>query len=214
MSDLAVYFDRIADEFNGYYTGRRPTFIQELGYRVFRGPGLKRRFSDTVRIVGDCGGARILDVGSGPGVYSRYFAKNNAAVTSIDISANMIELARLNLVRDGINNVSFIIGDFMKYEFDSKFDYALAIGLFDYIDAGHRNAYFSKLSELTTRKFVATFPKMFVFQAPVRKFLFIIKRQPVYFYTAAMIKKLAKRHNLVARFYNSGPIWTVEFIKQ
>lgn len=214
MNELAYYFDRIADEFNGYYTGRRPSLIQEIGYRLFRGPGLKKRFADTVRIVGECKDAVILDVGCGPGIYAQYFAKKGAKVTAIDISQNMIELARRNLSKEGIANVRLIREDFLQHEVTDLFDYALVIGIFDYVNKPERDVYFDKLKRITTKKIIATFPKMFVFQTPIRRILFLIKRQPVFFYTKIMIMDMAKRHGLDANFYNSGPIWTVEFIKK
>jgi SAM-dependent methyltransferase len=214
MSDIAYYFDKIADEFNGYYAGRRPSLIQEIGYRVFRGPGLRKRFADTVGILGECSGAEILDIGCGPGIYAQYFAKKGANMTAIDISKNMVELARGNLSQAGIKNFDIINGDFLAHDFKKEFDYTLAIGLFDYISKYKRDAYFDKLTKITRKSIVATFPKMFVFQMPVRKALFILKNQPVYFYTKGMIIKMADRHGLRPHFHDSGPIWTIEFTIQ
>lgn len=211
MSDLAYYFDRIADEFNGYYTGKRPSIIQEIGYRIFRGPGLKKRFANAVKIIGECRDAKILDVGCGPGIYTLYFAKKRARVTAIDISPNMVELARKNLSNQGIEGVKLITGDFLKHEFSDTFDFSLAIGVFDYISRDQRNEYFDKLKQITRKKIIATFPRIFVFQAPIRRLLFFIKRQPVFFYTKRTIIDICNKHSLRANFHNSGPIWTVEF---
>lgn len=213
MNDLAYYFDRIASEFNGYYTGQRPSLIQEIGYRIFRGPGLKKRFSDTIKIIGECKGAKILDVGCGPGVYALYFAKNGATVTGIDISQNMIDLARRSLLNSGIKNFNLILGNFLECELPDTFDYALVIGFFDYINKSKRDEYIDKLKRLAKKKIIATFPKRFVFQMPIRRALFLIKRQPVFFYTKGMIINMAKRHGLKACFHNSGPVWTVDFTK-
>lgn len=211
MSDIAGYFDNIAHEFDGYYTGRRPSIIQEIGYRVFRGPGLKKRFCDTIKIVGDCRNQEILDVGCGPGVYTLYFAKNGVNVTAIDIAPKMIELAKLNLSNAGVKNYKVILGDFLKYEFTNLFDCTLAIGVFDYIEKGLRREYLDKLKRLARKKVIATFPKRFSPQAPIRRTMFFVKRQPLFFYTTKMITELAKECGLKAAFYNSGPIWTVEF---
>lgn len=213
MSALVYYFDRIADEFNGYYTGKRPSIIQEIGYRIFRGPGLKRRFADTVKIVGECNDVEILDVGCGPGIYTLYFAKNGARVTAIDISPNMVELAKRNLSNQGIKGVNLITDNFLQHEFGDTFDFSLAIGVFDYINKDQRNEYFDKLKQITRKKIIATFPKRFVFQAPIRRALFFIKRQPLFFYTKGMITEISRRHNLSVDFHNSGPIWTAEFRK-
>lgn len=214
MNDIAYYFDRIAEEFNGYYTGKRPSWIQELGYRVFRGPGLKRRFADTIRIIGSCNGATILDIGCGPGVYMQYFSKEGAHVIGIDISAKMIELARKNMSAAGIKEIEFICGDFFEKQFTGVYDHAIAIGLFDYVAPSHRDEYLGKMATLAKRKIVATFPKMFVIQMPIRRLLFLMKRQPVFFYTSGMIRAMAARHDLKVILHNSGPIWTAEFVKR
>lgn len=214
MNGLVDYFDKIAEEFNGYYTSHRSSFIQEISYRIFRGPGLKKRFADTVKIIGGCNGAEILDVGCGPGVYTLYFAKKGAKVTGIDISRNMIELTRKRLLDAGVKDFNLILEDFLKYGFTHTFDYTLAIGFFDYVSKLKRDEYVNKLKRITKKKIIATFPKRFVFQTPIRKFLFLLKARQVFFYTKRMILDIAKRHNLKANFYNSGPIWTVEFTKK
>ena len=214
MSQLQYYFDKIAGEFNGYYTGRRPSVIQEIGYNIFRGPGLKRRFEDTVNIIGECNGQDILDVGCGPGVYVQYFAKKKANVVGIDISSKMIECARENLLKSRIKDFNLIVGDFMKYDFKENFDYSIAIGLFDYLDKTQRYKYLGKLKDITKKKILATFPKKFTPQAPIRKALFVIKGQPVYFYTKKRVFDMASFWNLKVVFHDSGPIWTAEFIKR
>ena len=214
MSEVGYYFDRIADEFNGYYTGQRPSFIQEIGYRVFRGPGLRKRFLDTTKIVGDCNGANILDIGCGPGVYAQYFSKKGAYITAVDVSQKMIELAKKNLSEAGVKDFKLLQGDFLKINFDNQFDYIIAIGVFDYVNRQDIDRYLDKMVRLARGKVIVTFPKMFVVQAPIRLMLFRFKMQPVYFYTKKIIKDLADRYGLKAFFHNSGPIWTVEFTKK
>ena len=214
MSDLAGYFDKIANEFNGYYTGRRPSLVQEIGYRVFRGPGLRKRFTATIKTVGECRNAEILDIGCGPGVYTLYFAKNDSRMTAIDISKNMIEITKKILLEAGIKDFKLVLGDFLEYDFKNSFDHTLLIGFFDYVDKTNRDKYFDKLQRITRKKIIATFPRKFVFQTPIRKTMFWLKKQPVFFYTAKDISDIAARHALRCHFHNSGPIWTVEFIKK
>lgn len=213
MSELAGYFDKIAQEFNGYYTGLRPSLIQEIGYRLFRGPGLKRRFEHTIKIIDKCEDSEILDVGCGPGVYIQYFTRKGARVSGIDISQRMVALARENLSKAGIKDCILLNADFLDYEFKKTFDYTLAIGFFDYIGKFERDRYFNKLEKITKKKIVATFPKRYVFQTPLRRLLFFIKGRKVSFYTKKMIVDMAKKYDLSTTFYNSGPIWTVEFTK-
>ena len=68
-------------------------------------------------------GEILLDVGSGTGYFSRYFAKHGINVKGIDPDESMIEYAR-----EISNNVEFIKGDARQLPFeDNSFDYCVAI---------------------------------------------------------------------------------------
>ena len=54
---------------------------------------------------------RLLDVACGPGVVACVFAKSAEHVTGIDITPGMIEQAELHQKEEGIENVSWRIGD-------------------------------------------------------------------------------------------------------
>jgi len=66
-------------------------------------------------------GLTVLDVGCGSGFFSWYFNSIGCKVTSIDFASERIKFAKNN-----INNVNFILGDFMKYKFKNKFDIVFA----------------------------------------------------------------------------------------
>lgn len=51
--------------------------------------------------------AKILDVGCGPGKWSILFAKNFSSVKAIDISENMIHLAKENAEKENLQNIDF-----------------------------------------------------------------------------------------------------------
>lgn len=55
-----------------------------------------------LKILGNLGGKRLLDIGSGLGEAAIYFAKRGAEVTALDISPRMIELCRANAKRHGV----------------------------------------------------------------------------------------------------------------
>lgn len=60
----------------------------------------------------------ILDIGCGTGIpLTRQLAMSGAMVVGLDISSNMIEKARRN-----VPNASFMIGDIVTTQFESKFD--------------------------------------------------------------------------------------------
>lgn len=67
--------------------------------------------------------AEILDVGCGPGKWSVLFAKKFDSTTAIDVSPNMILLARENAGKHNLGNISFHVMDVSKLNFpDEAYD--------------------------------------------------------------------------------------------
>jgi len=68
---------------------------------------------------------RVLDVGTGSGRIAIRLARLNSAlrIDAIDLSRSMLDLARLNARRQGIENVQFLFGDAKQIPFeDHTFD--------------------------------------------------------------------------------------------
>lgn len=212
QKDIRVrdYFEKYADRFDSFYRKEKRNFIQQVAHAALRKPGLVRRFQATVDILGNVENRTILDIGCGSGIYSVYFAKKGAEVTGIDFSSNMVSFAKRNAEKENCK-IKFSTNDLLKYETQERFDYSLLIGVFDYVKKDEIQKYFEKAIVLTRQKIVATFPKKFTPQMPVRYFW--LKRQncPVYFYTGKQIEAIAEQFGLQVKFYNCGPIWTVEF---
>jgi SAM-dependent methyltransferase len=68
-------------------------------------------------------GARVLDVGCGPGRHAHALAERGIEVLGIDISARFIELARENAPP----GATFVRGDARQMIFDSEFDAAVCL---------------------------------------------------------------------------------------
>lgn len=51
--------------------------------------------------------ARVLDVGCGPGKWTKFFAKRCSKVTAIDVSSEMVRLARASMAMENLANVDF-----------------------------------------------------------------------------------------------------------
>ena len=75
----------------------------------------------------DLDGKRVVDLGCGPGLYSRRMAKLGATVTGIDFSANSLEYARN---RD-TQNIEYIEADYLEDDLPGGFDIAVLI-YYDY----------------------------------------------------------------------------------
>jgi ubiquinone/menaquinone biosynthesis C-methylase UbiE len=68
---------------------------------------------------------RVLDVGTGSGRIAIRLAKLNPglAIEAIDLSRSMLDLARLNAAREGVENVQFSLGDAKRIPYaDRTFD--------------------------------------------------------------------------------------------
>jgi 2-polyprenyl-3-methyl-5-hydroxy-6-metoxy-1,4-benzoquinol methylase len=208
------YFEKCAGRFDSFYREEeKRTPFQQLAHVVFRKPGLLRRFQSTIQVLGDVRGKQILDVGCGSGLYAIYFARAGAEVTGIDFSSNMIALADKNAHDEGIS-AKFLHQDLLTFESEQKFDHLLMIGVFDYVRESDRQRYLAKAASLAKSKIVATFPKLYTPQTPIRYVW--LKRQdcPVYFYTSGQVQALGRSVGLDVRFHDCGPIWAIEFEKR
>ena len=62
-------------------------------------------------------GARLLDIGCGPGLYTRRFAERGLRVTGLDFSENSIAYARAH-----DPDSEYVVQDYLQMEFDGEFD--------------------------------------------------------------------------------------------
>lgn len=66
-------------------------------------------------------GKKVLDLGCGPGLYSKRFAKFGANVTGIDLSENSLNYAK-SVIKDSNTNINYILGDYTKIDFGEGYD--------------------------------------------------------------------------------------------
>lgn len=148
------YWDRHSDLFGEYY--KNPTWFD----RTFR----KAIFLRAMIAVDVCRGipdARVLDIGSGPGINSVALVKKGGAsrLTGIDFAPSMIEMARIYAENEKVGDrCEFIEGDFMKHPFEpASFDLSAALGVFDYIDDAP--SFLAKMRRVSRRAVVASWPE-------------------------------------------------------
>ncbi len=68
----------------------------------------------------------VLDLGCGPGLYVREFAKTGAVVTGVDLSGRSIAYANEN-IKPGRHNINFINMNYLELDFQDSFDIATLI---------------------------------------------------------------------------------------
>jgi len=81
-------------------------------------------------LLGKVKGSRILDIGCGSGIILdvlHKFNKKNIELVMLDISENMIKLAKKKAKKYNFINIKFVVNDFLKYNTDEKFDYIFAV---------------------------------------------------------------------------------------
>ena len=92
---------------------------------------------------GVCSGSRVLDVACGTGVLMPYYIKRGALVTGIDISPEMIKLARKKFHRD---NIQFICGDAQTKDVGEGYDAIVIYNAFPHFP--NSNSLIERLSSL------------------------------------------------------------------
>ena len=83
-------------------------------------------------------GARVLEVGCGPGHLATRLARQSLVVTGLDLDTAMIERARANAARGGGPQPAFIVGDAGSLPFpDGSFDLVVTmLSMHHWSDAG------------------------------------------------------------------------------
>ncbi len=75
---------------------------------------------------------RYLEIGCGPGTWTKVVAPHAAEVVALDISANMIAQARQYVA--GLNNITFVHGDAAQYQPEGQIDGFFSFRVIEYID--------------------------------------------------------------------------------
>src|SRR5436853_7630051 len=108
--------------------------------------------------------------------------KQNKKVTGLDLSEEMLKIAKQNTGRlSGTGDIRFIKADYLAHRFDEKFDAACLMGFFDYIK--NPTDILLKLKEDITKEIYASFPKSGGVLAVQRKIRYRLRDCPLYLYS-------------------------------
>ena len=86
---------------------------------------------------------RVLDIGCGTGISSKFMGELGAKVVGIDISDKLIEFAKIHSRHE---NVSYVVGDATKLELDMTFDAITIIDCMEHIEKGKIDDFIQSIS--------------------------------------------------------------------
>jgi len=186
LKNIKFFFNAYSQKFDEIYDTKTGTssFFRIIVNMIFR-KAMRTRYILALSVVKKikkklC----IIDIGCGPGRYAHDLAKLGHYVTAIDISNDMISIAKKkNLIFK--KKINFIVGDYLLRKFAKKFDYAILNGFFDYVK--EPDLVFKKLKK-DCKFFAASFPKLYHWLTPQRKIRYVLKNCPLYFYSKRKIE--------------------------
>jgi cyclopropane fatty-acyl-phospholipid synthase-like methyltransferase len=200
------HFEKRADRFDALYEyGSGP--LVHLFNRLFR-KGLYERLRLTLEWMGDLGGKSLLDLGCGSGRLSVTAAIRGASgVTGVDLSDRMLELARRRAAAEKVDEVCrFVQMDFYGFEAVQKYDFTVALGVFDYVDDPAR--LIGKMASLTREGLIASFPGRSLLRGNFRKIRYSLRNCPLYLYNESSIlaayRKAGFPNPTIARYPSGG----------
>jgi magnesium-protoporphyrin O-methyltransferase len=151
--ELEVYFDRTAVKAWEAITSTAPV----SGVRsIVRAGRDQTRATLLSWLPDDLTGARLLDAGCGTGALAVEAARRGANVTAIDLSANLVDVARERAAPvEGVGSLRFLSGDMLDPELGS-FDHVVAMDSLIHYPADEIVIALARLAVRTKRSIVFT----------------------------------------------------------
>jgi 2-polyprenyl-3-methyl-5-hydroxy-6-metoxy-1,4-benzoquinol methylase len=153
---------------------------------------LAERMALTFERLGDLTGKRGLDIGCGSGHYMAEALRRGALhIMGIDPALGVLELARRRVEGLGLlDQVEFAPGYFPQYTPPGHFDFAIVMGVLDYV--AEPAPFLRNLREILTGTAVVSFPSKHWYHTPIRKLMYRLRHCSVYFYDDTIIRSVAK----------------------
>lgn len=153
-SQLATYFDRTAVDAWSKLTSDAP--VSRIRATVRAG---REAMRDTLLgwLPTDLSGIRLLDAGCGTGMLATEAARRGATVTAIDLSPNLIALARERAPQKfDIGSIDFREGDMLNSDL-GRFDYVVAMDSIIHYEATDMRDMLVAMAAQAERGVLATF---------------------------------------------------------
>ena len=150
---LQDYFDRTANDAWAKLTSDAPVSGIRATVRAGRD---QMRSSIISRLPEDLTGKRVLDAGCGTGAVALELAKKGALVTAVDLSPNLIDLAKSRIPEGERQNIQFHSGDMLDEAY-GDFDYVIGMDSMIHYCAKDMLVVLEKLSPRVSEKILFTF---------------------------------------------------------
>jgi SAM-dependent methyltransferase len=160
--------------------------------RIFR-RSMYERFEYVLKAYKEIAGGTVLDVGCGSGRYAVALAlMGTKRVVGVDVAEGMLDMARQSAEEAGVaDRCEFVLGDFESVDLGEKFDYSIAMGLFDYI--AEPEQFTRSMLAITNKRMIASFPRFSLLRSPQRRLRYsLIHHCPVYFYRPKSLTQMLK----------------------
>ena len=91
---------------------------------------------------------KVLDVGCGTGITSRFMGELGAKVTAVDIADKLVEYACIHSYHE---NVFYMTADVTKTKFDTQFDLIVIVDAFEHIERSKIHDFLDILNHVTPK---------------------------------------------------------------
>ncbi len=153
---------------------------------------LAERMALTFERLEGLSGKRGLDIGCGSGLYvAAALLRGARQIVGMDPALGLLELAHQRIEKLGqLDRVEFISDYFPQQIPPGPFDFAIAMGVLDYV--AEPASFLRSLREVLSGTAVVSFPSKHWCHTPIRKLTYRLRHCPVYFYDETMIHSLGK----------------------
>jgi magnesium-protoporphyrin O-methyltransferase len=151
---LETYFDRTAKDAWAALTSDAP--VSRIRATVRAG---RDRMRDTLLswLPGDLSGRRLLDAGCGTGALSVEAALRGATVRAVDVSANLVAIARDRAPAEALARIDFGVGDMLSPD-QGRADHVVAMDSLIHYEPADVVRALEGLAARTTASILFTFP--------------------------------------------------------
>lgn len=197
--DVKKFFHGYAADFDSIYGhSKKRSLFDKVMDKLFR-RSMLLRFEETLAQSKNPAIRTILDVGCGSGVYCVEFLKQGKTVVGIDLAEGMLEIAKTKTAafKDS-GHISFVLADYMEYEFNQQFDAACLMGVFDYIK--EPVPLIKKLQKDVSKELYMSFPKKGGLLTWQRKMRYNLRNCPLYFYSKKSLVDILGQSGLQGKY--------------